>query len=198
MRPTWTPRPPRRCFIQSKKISLLILRCHLRLEIWHCAAAAYWRLPKPLRSQPSTLILRNNLQRNLRRSLDKNLQNFHFIIYNIAEKSVAPGAADAPVVPEQVLSKEPNVKPAKIPGRVATGKKLAERNRLASEAEKNQNRPEAPAKERRSQRTQAVESQLFTSWHWRSGCLRTGCLLSAGGNYGHPPGNPCTKRRCGA
>ena len=34
--------------------------------------------------------------------------------------------------------------------------------------------------------------QLFASWNWRSSCLRSGCLLSARGDYDHPPANPPT------
>lgn len=61
--------------------------------------------------------------------------------------------ADAPAktpaeVPEQFLAKAPATKPAKHPWRVATGKKVAERNRVALEQKKNQETPAAPAKQR--------------------------------------------------
>ena len=67
------------------------------------------------------------------------------------EKSDAPATApaDTPQVPEPVLSKEPETKPAKNPRRNAAGKKLAEQNRLTSEAKKNQKPPEFPADEKK-------------------------------------------------
>ena len=70
---------------------------------------------------------------------------------------------------------EPTTKPAKNPGRLESGKMLAERNALAREAKKNQKPPEVPTDEgKRSQRTQAEESTAFSfltleSWlspHW--------------------------------
>ena len=69
----------------------------------------------------------------------------------MAEKSDAPATApaDTPQVPEPVLSKEPETKPAKIPRRNAAGKKLAEQNCLTSGAKKNQKPPEFPADERK-------------------------------------------------
>ena len=61
--------------------------------------------------------------------------------------------ADAPAetpaeVPEQSLTKVPTTKPAKHPWRVATGKKVAERNCVVREPKKNQKTPAAPAKQR--------------------------------------------------
>ena len=52
----------------------------------------------------------------------------------IPEENVAP--AVAPATPERVTSDVPKTKPAtaKHPGRVASGKRLAERNRLARAA----------------------------------------------------------------
>ena len=52
----------------------------------------------------------------------------------IPEETVAPAVAPA-ATPERVTSDVPKqTKPAKNPGRVASGKRLAERNRLAREA----------------------------------------------------------------
>ena len=55
----------------------------------------------------------------------------------IPEETVTP--AVAPATPERVTSNVPQTKPAtaKHPGRVAFGKRLAERNRLARGAKKN-------------------------------------------------------------
>ena len=49
-----------------------------------------------------------------------------------------PEETVAPATPERVTSEVPKTKPAtaKNPGRVASGKRLAERNRLAREAKK--------------------------------------------------------------
>ena len=54
----------------------------------------------------------------------------------IPEETAAP--AVAPATPERVTSNVPQTKPAtaKHPGYVASGKRLAERNRLAREAKK--------------------------------------------------------------
>ena len=54
----------------------------------------------------------------------------------VPEETVTP--AVAPATPERVTSDVPKTKPAtaKNPGRVASGKRLAERNRLAREAKK--------------------------------------------------------------
>ena len=54
----------------------------------------------------------------------------------IPEETVTP--AVAPATPERVTSNVPQTKPAtaKHPGRVASGKRLAERNRLARAAKK--------------------------------------------------------------
>ena len=49
----------------------------------------------------------------------------------VPEETVAQAAT-----PERVTSDVPKTKPAKNPGRVASGKRLAERNRLAREARK--------------------------------------------------------------
>lgn len=83
----------------------------------------------------------------------------------MAEKWDAPAAvpADAttPAVAKPVLSKVPTtkkLKPAKNSGRVAVGEKLAERNRVAREAKKNQKTPEAPDEGKRRQKTQVAES----------------------------------------
>ena len=55
---------------------------------------------------------------------------------SIPEETVAPTVT--PATPERVTSDVPKMKPAtaKNPGRVASGKRLAERNRLAREAKK--------------------------------------------------------------
>ena len=65
----------------------------------------------------------------------------------------------------------------KNPGRVATGKKLAERTGVAREAKKKNIRSSCWAKRERQRRSQ----RIFASWHRRPGCLRSGRLLSAKG-----------------
>ena len=53
----------------------------------------------------------------------------------IPEETAAP--AVTPTTPDRVTSEAPKqTKPAKNPGRVASGRKLAERNRLAREEKK--------------------------------------------------------------
>ena len=58
----------------------------------------------------------------------------------IPEETVTPAAA--PATPARVTSEVPKTKSAteKNPGRVASGKRLAERNRLAREAKKKTSR----------------------------------------------------------
>ena len=97
MRPTLAARPPKRCFRAflclparrsvwsskwmtwkhckrtCKRTSLLTRHFRLWLEIWHCTAAARWRLAMLLWSQPSTSIFRKKLKRNLERNLSKNI-----------------------------------------------------------------------------------------------------------------------------
>ena len=57
-----------------------------------------------------------------------------------------PEETVAPATPERVTSDVPKTKPAtaKNPGRVASGKGLAERNRLAREAKKKQAEAQKP------------------------------------------------------
>ena len=57
-----------------------------------------------------------------------------------------PEETVAPATPERVTSDVPKTKPAtaKNPGRVASGKRLAERNRLAREAKKKTSRSTKP------------------------------------------------------
>ena len=60
----------------------------------------------------------------------------------------SPEETVAPATPERVTSDVPKTKPAtaKNPGRVASGKRLAERNRLACEAKKTSRSTETPYK----------------------------------------------------
>ena len=59
-----------------------------------------------------------------------------------------PEETVAPATPERVTSDVPKTKPAtaKNPGRVASGKRLAERNRLAHEAKKTSRSTKTPCK----------------------------------------------------
>ena len=70
----------------------------------------------------------------------------------IPEETVAPAAT-----PERVTSDVPKTKPAtaKNPGRVASGKRLAERNRLAREAKKNK-----PKHKSQIQAQQLIQTQI--------------------------------------
>ena len=58
------------------------------------------------------------------------------------EPTTAPTPPNSPA-PARVTADPPQTKPAKNPGRVASGKRLAERNRLAREAKKQQAQAEA-------------------------------------------------------
>ena len=121
----------------------------------------------------------------------RNLQkNFHLFIY-MAEKLDAPvhaeafAAMDAPTeVPKQILSKEKN------PGRIAAAKKFAECNCVAREAKKEPKPANNPCWEKRDREPRQWSPWLFASWHWRSGSVCSGCLLSERGDYGHPARNP--------
>ena len=76
--------------------------------------------------------------------------------------------------------KSPQNKLRKNPGRVATGKKLAEHTGVAREAKKRKTeniRSSFWAKRERQRRSQ----RKFASWNRRPGCLRSGRLLSAKG-----------------
>ena len=66
----------------------------------------------------------------------------------IPEETAAPVAA--PTTPDRVTSDVPKAKPAtaKNPGRVASGRRLAERNRLAREAKKNKPKHKSQLKAR--------------------------------------------------
>ena len=52
------------------------------------------------------------------------------------EPTAAQTPPNSPAAPARVTADPPQTKPAKNPGRVASGKRLAERNRLAREAKK--------------------------------------------------------------
>ena len=79
--------------------------------------------------------------RNLTETLQVFLKYYIYVMTtqrldSIPEETVAPTVT--PATPERVTSDVPKTKPAtaKNPGRVASGKRLAERNRLAREAKK--------------------------------------------------------------
>lgn len=86
------------------------------------------------------------------------------------------------------FAKSPQNKLWKNPGRVATGKKLAERTGVAREAKKKKTtkteniRSSLWAKRERQRRSQ----RIFASWNRRPGYLRSGRLLSATGETWPP------------
>ena len=100
----------------------------------------------------------------------------------MAEKWHAPAVpADA----EEVLSKVPTTKPAN-PGRVAAGKKVSQTKSLRMWGKKEPKTARCPCWRKRKVRERKRRSQqLFASWNWRSGCLRSGSLLSTRGDYDH-------------
>ena len=81
--------------------------------------------------------------------------------------------------PARVTADPPKTKPAKNPGRVASGKRLAERNRLAREAKK---KAEAEAASPASTTTTASASDVTTTTaNDNSSSLSLGALLGIGG-----------------
>ena len=81
--------------------------------------------------------------------------------------------------PARVTADPPKTKPAKNPGRVASGKRLAERNRLAREAKK---KAEAEAASPAPTTTTASASDVTTTTaNDNSSSLSLGALLGIGG-----------------
>ena len=82
--------------------------------------------------------------------------------------------------PARVTADPPKTKPAKNPGRVASGKRLAERNRLAREAKK---KAEAEAASPAPTTTTATASDVTTTTanDSSSSSLSLGALLGIGG-----------------
>ena len=79
--------------------------------------------------------------------------------------------------PARVTADPPKTKPAKNPGRVASGKRLAERNRLAREAKK-----KAEAEAASPAPTTASASDVTTTTaNDNSGSLSLGAMLGIGG-----------------
>ena len=77
--------------------------------------------------------------------------------------------------PARVTADPPKTKPAKNPGRVASGKRLAERNRLAREAKK---KAEAESASPAPTTTAASASDVTVSGH---SSLSLGAMLGIGG-----------------
>ena len=78
--------------------------------------------------------------------------------------------------PARVTADPPKTKPAKNPGRVASGKRLAERNRLAREAKK-----KAEAEAANPAPTTASASDVTTTTANDSSSLSLGAMLGIGG-----------------
>ena len=78
--------------------------------------------------------------------------------------------------PARVTADPPKTKPAKNPGRVASGKRLAERNRLAREAKK-----KAEAEAANPAPTTASASDVTTTTANDSNSLSLGAMLGIGG-----------------
>ena len=80
--------------------------------------------------------------------------------------------------PARVTADPPKTKPAKNPGRVASGKRLAERNRLAREAKK---KAEAEAASPAPTTTTASASDVNTTTANDNSSLSLGAMLGIGG-----------------
>ena len=87
----------------------------------------------------------------------------------------APTPTPTPA-PARVTADPPKTKPAKNPGRVASGKRLAERNRLAREAKK---KAEAEAAKPAPTKTEASASDVTANNN--SSNLSLGAMLGIGG-----------------
>ena len=85
-----------------------------------------------------------------------------------------PEAPTPTPAPARVTADPPKTKPAKNPGRVESGKRLAERNRLAREAKK---KAEAEAAKPASTKTEASASDATAE----SSSLSLGTMLGIGG-----------------
>ena len=92
------------------------------------------------------------------------------------EPTPTPAPAPTPT-PTRVTANPPTTKPAKNPGRVASGKRLAERNRLAREAKKKEQAEAAsPASASNTTATPATASDNNSS-----SSLSVGAMLGIGG-----------------
>ena len=100
-----------------------------------------------------------------------------------------PEETVTPATPDRVTSDVPKTKPAtakhpKHPSRVASGKRLAERNRLAREAKKQaeaQKNPYNYNHKGKSIHDRTIKQQhkhwLLYSWYWWFDCFWFGCVL---------------------
>ena len=88
-----------------------------------------------------------------------------------------PTPTPAPT-PARVTADPPKTKPAKNPGRVASGKRLAERNRLAREAKK---KAEAEAAASPAPTTTAASASDVTAEVSGDSSLSLGAMLGIGG-----------------
>ena len=83
--------------------------------------------------------------------------------------------------PARVTADPPQTKPAKNPGRVASGKRLAERNRLAREAKKKQQAEAEADAASRASNTTAASAQPTDSDNAQAGGLSLVSFLGIGG-----------------
>ena len=88
-----------------------------------------------------------------------------------------PTPTPAPT-PARVTADPPKTKPAKNPGRVASGKRLVERNRLAKEAKK---KAEAEAASHAATTAAASSSDVTVEGSVGSSSLSLGAMLGIGG-----------------
>ena len=87
-----------------------------------------------------------------------------------------PEAPTPTPAPARVTADPPKTKPAKNPGRVASGKRLAERNRLAREAKK-----KAEAEAAKPVPTKTEDSASDSTAESSSSSLSLGAMLGIGG-----------------
>ena len=104
-----------------------------------------------------------------------------------------PEAPTPAPTPARVTADPPKTKPAKNPGRVASGKRLAERNRLGREALARETlKAEAEAKAAEPTPTKTEDSASDSSsplsrgyaWNWQPDCWCCGLVLPARVNHG--------------
>ena len=90
----------------------------------------------------------------------------------------APTPAPAPA---RVTADPPKTKPAKNPGRVASGKRLAERNRLAREALARETEAKAKAKAKAAEPAATTTEASASDSTAESSSLSLGAMLGIGG-----------------
>ena len=92
-----------------------------------------------------------------------------------------PEAPTPTPAPARVTADPPKTKPAKNPGRVASGKRLAERNRLAREALARETEAKAKAKAKAAEPAATTTEASASDSTAESSSLSLGAMLGIGG-----------------